>query len=82
LCTAIRIFGKACHREKCSFNRLQGSRKIAGVHYTTVYDWQRDLKSLGKKAFLAYKPYYPGRGVKVISAEKEDAVLDCWKNNP
>ena len=56
--------------------------KIAGVHYTTVYDWKRDLKSLGKEAFLAYKPSYPGRGVKVISAEKEAAVLDCWKNNP
>lgn len=56
--------------------------KIAGVHYTTVYDWKRDLDSLGKDAFLAYKPSYPGRGVKVISAEKEAAVLDCWKNNP
>ena len=56
--------------------------KIAGVHYTTVYDWQRDLKSLGEEAFLAYKPSYPGRGVKVISLEKEAAVLDCWKSNP
>jgi transposase InsO family protein len=56
--------------------------KIAGVHYTTVYDWQRNLKSLGKKAFLAYKPSYPGRGVKIISAQKEAAVLGCWKNNP
>jgi putative transposase len=56
--------------------------KIAGVHYTTVYDWQRDLKSLGQEAFLAYQPSYPGRGIKVISAEKEAAVLDCWKSNP
>jgi putative transposase len=55
--------------------------KIAGIHYTTLYDWQRDLRSLGKEAFLAYKPSYPGRGVKVISAEKEAAVLNCWKNN-
>jgi transposase len=56
--------------------------KIAGVHYTTVYDWQRDLKSLGQEAFLAYPPSYPGRGIKAISAEKEAAVLDCWKSNP
>jgi len=56
--------------------------KIAGVHYTTVYDWQRDLKSLGQEAFLAYQPSYPGRGIKVISPEKETAVLDCWKSNP
>jgi putative transposase len=56
--------------------------EIAGVHYTTVYDWRRDLKSLGKEAFLAYQPSYPGRGIKVISPEKEAAVLDCWKINP
>ncbi|MGB5616710.1 MAG: helix-turn-helix domain-containing protein, partial [Desulfobacterales bacterium] len=56
--------------------------EIAGVHYTTVYDWRRDLKSLGKEAFLAYQPSYPGRGIKVISPEKEAAVLDCWKTNP
>ena len=56
--------------------------EIAGVHYTTVYDWRRDLKSLGKAAFLAYQPSYPGRGIKVISPEKEAAVLDCWRSNP
>jgi putative transposase len=56
--------------------------EIAGVHYTTVYDWRHDLKSLGKESFLAYQPSYPGRGIKVISAEKEAAVLECWKSNP
>jgi transposase InsO family protein len=56
--------------------------KIAGVHYTTVYDWQHDLKRLGKEGFLAYKPTYPGRGTKQISPEQESAVLDCWKSNP
>jgi putative transposase len=56
--------------------------EIAEVHYTTVYDWQRKLDSLGKEAFLAYQPSYPGRGIKVISPEKEAAVLDCWGNNP
>ena len=56
--------------------------EIAEVHYTTVYDWQRKLDSLGKEAFLAYQPSYPGRGIKVIPAEKEAAVLDCWENNP
>jgi transposase InsO family protein len=37
---------------------------------------------LGKEAFLAYKPSYPGRGVKAISPENEAAVLDCWRSNP
>ena len=55
---------------------------IAGVHYTTVYDWRRKLDSLGEDAFLAYQPSYPGRGIKDISPVKESAVLDCWKRNP
>ncbi|MBW1696581.1 MAG: hypothetical protein JRH18_22815 [Deltaproteobacteria bacterium] len=37
---------------------------------------------MGKQIFLDYKPTYPGRGIKQISAEKEKAVLDTWKDNP
>ena len=59
---------------------IKSAAEIAGIHYTTVYDWRRDLKSLGKEAFLAYQPSYPGRGIKVISPEKEAAVLDCWNS--
>ena len=61
---------------------IKNAAEIAGVHYTTIYDWKRQFKSLGKEAFLAYQPSYPGRGIKEISPEKETAVLDCLKNNP
>jgi transposase len=55
--------------------------EIAGVHYTTVYEWRGKLAALGKKAFLAYKPSRPGRGVKQITAEQEKAILDIWEKN-
>lgn len=55
---------------------------LAGVHYTTVYDWRRRLESLGKEKFLEYKPSYPGRGVKEITAEQEKEVMDAWQANP
>lgn len=55
---------------------------IAGVHYTTVYEWRRDLESSGKQAFLDYKPSYPGRGIKQITFAQEEAALTTWKNNP
>jgi putative transposase len=38
--------------------------KIAGVHYTTVYDWQRQLDALGRESFLNHRPHRPGRGIK------------------
>ncbi len=55
---------------------------VAGVHFTTIYDWQRKYKGLGKKAFLAYKPSYPGRGIKEITPQQEKAVMDIWNNYP
>jgi putative transposase len=60
---------------------IKEAAEAAGVHYTTVYDWRRQLESLGKQGFLDYKPSYPGRGLKHISAEQEKAVLDTWRNN-
>ena len=56
--------------------------KIAGIHYTTLYDWRWQFAALGKEAFLAYKVSKPGRGIKQISEEKEQAVLKEWKTNP
>jgi len=56
--------------------------EIAGVHFTTVYDWKAKLDALGKEAFLAHQPSYPGRGIKQISPEKEAAVLECWQAHP
>jgi transposase len=61
---------------------VKQAAELAGVHYTSVYDWRRQLKSLGKQVFLDYKPSYPGRGVKQITSEQEKAVLDAWNENP
>ena len=61
---------------------IKEAAKVAGVHYTTVYDWRRQLQTLGQEAFLAYRTKYPGRGVKEIDARQEAAILDTWKNRP
>ena len=61
---------------------VKGAAKIAGVHYTTVYDWRNKLQLFGDEGFLAYQPCRPGRGEKTISAEREAGVLDCWRSNP
>ena len=68
--------------ENAAKTDIKKAAEIAGVHYTTVYDWKRQLESLGEEAFLTYQSSYPGRGVKEISPEKETAVLDCCKSNP
>ena len=54
---------------------IEEAARLAKVHFTTVYKWQRHLKALGKEGFLGYKPAWPGRGLKEISAEQEQAVL-------
>ena len=61
---------------------IKPAAKVAGVHYTTVYDWRRRLEALGEDGFLAYRPGYPGRGKKRISAEQEKSILEEWKRNP
>jgi transposase InsO family protein len=61
---------------------VRQAAELAGVHYTSVYDWRRQLQSLGKQGFLDYKPSYPGRGIKQITSEQENAVLDTWHDNP
>jgi len=61
---------------------VRNAAKVAGVHYTTVYDWRQQFKALGEEAFLKYQVAKPGRGIKQISPEKEQAVLKEWKNNP
>ena len=60
---------------------IKQAADIAGVHYTSVYDWRRQLESLGEQGFLAYKPSYPGRGTKQITTEQERAVLETWKRD-
>ncbi len=43
---------------------VRKAAELAGVHYSTVYEWRRQYENLGVEAFLAYKPSYPGRGIK------------------
>lgn len=54
---------------------------LAQIHYTTVYQWQRMLDALGEEGFLAYKLSTPGRGIKKISSETEQAVLSTWERH-
>ncbi|WP_034622438.1 helix-turn-helix domain containing protein, partial [Desulfovermiculus halophilus] len=56
--------------------------KVAGVHYTTVYEWKRQLKELGEEAFLEHQPRRSGRGEKEITPEQESAILQVWNDNP
>jgi len=68
--------------EKAKEIGVKQAAKIAGVHYTTVYDWRRLLETLGEEAFLAYSPQRPGRGEKVITPEQDAAILEAWQSNP
>jgi len=61
---------------------IKKAADLAGVHYTTVYQWQRKLEVLGDDAFLAYQPGSRGRGIKRITKEKEKAVLETWERYP
>jgi len=61
---------------------VRESAKIAGVHYTTVYDWRHQLESLGESGFLEYQPSYPGRGVKKIWPQQEKSIMEVWKQSP
>ena len=35
---------------------------LAEVHYTTIYEWRRQLEAFGEEAFLARKVVSRGRG--------------------
>jgi len=61
---------------------VRKASKLAGVHYTTVYEWKKHLEAIGEKEFLRYEPPRPGRGIKKIDPEKEKAVLRIFKGNP
>lgn len=55
---------------------------LVGLHYTTVYQWQREFEVLGEEAFLAYRPTSRGRGIKKITEEQEKGVLETWERYP
>jgi transposase InsO family protein len=61
---------------------VKEAAELAGVHYTTVYDWCKKLEALGKENFLANVTKFRGRGPKKISEEQEKAILDSWKLHP
>ncbi len=61
---------------------IKEAADLAGIHYATVYQWQRKLEVLGEEAFLAYRPKSRGRGIKKVTEEQEKAVLDTWERYP
>ncbi|MFX1265397.1 MAG: DDE-type integrase/transposase/recombinase [Promethearchaeota archaeon] len=58
---------------------IKKAADLAGVHYTSVYEWRQKLDVVGKDGFLAYRPPSRGRGIKRITAEQERAVLETWQ---
>ena len=51
---------------------IKEAAKVAGVHYTTVYDWRRQLQTLGQEAFLAYRRSIPAGELKrLMPARKQ-----------
>lgn len=68
--------------EKAQEIGFKEAADIAGVHYTTVYDWKNKLETMGREAFLEHQPNRPGRGVKKITPDQEEAILNTWQTNP
>ena len=61
---------------------IKESADLVGVHYSTVYQWQRKLKVLGEEVFLAYRRKSCGRGIKKVTKEQENGVLETWERYP
>ena len=55
---------------------IKGAAELAGVHFTTVYDWKKELEAKGEEAFLAYKAQSKGRGIKRITEAQETGVME------
>jgi transposase InsO family protein len=61
---------------------IKEAAKLIGIHYTTVYEWKKQLEARGKEGFLAYRSPSPGRGIKRITEAQETGVLDTWERYP
>lgn len=61
---------------------IKHASEVAEVHYTTVYAWKKQLDAFGESAFLSYRPPRPGRGIKNIAVEDEQAINKVWADNP
>ena len=55
---------------------LKKSADLAGIHYTTVYEWQHKLDAVGEEAFLSYRSSSRSRGIKKVTEAQEKAVLE------
>jgi transposase InsO family protein len=58
---------------------IKEAAKLTSIHYTTVYDWKRQLEARGKDGFLSYRSPSPGRGIKRITEKQERGVLATWE---
>lgn len=61
---------------------IKEASEIAGVHYTTVYEWRNKLEALGREGFLSYCCESRGHGVKQVTEVQEKGVLDTWGRHP
>lgn len=61
---------------------VKKAAELAGVHYTTVYEWRKKFRALGEENFLTSVTNSRGRGVKEISRKQEKAILKTWKLHP
>ena len=60
---------------------IKEAAKICDVHFTSIYSWRKSLQEVDDQTFLAHKPSRPGRGVKIITPEQEQAILKVWNEN-
>ena len=61
---------------------IKEASEIAGVHYTTVYEWRNKLEALGREGFLSCTCESRGRGIKQVTEVQEKGVLDTWERYP
>ncbi len=70
------------HAKECGKNWYARSCESRCIHYTTLYEWRHRYEAMGEEGFLNYKPAYPGRGAKKITAKQEKAILNECECNP
>lgn len=61
---------------------IKEAAQVAGIHYTTVYEWKKQLEIKGEEEFLSYKSVTKGRGNKKITEKQERSVLESCERYP
>jgi len=68
------------------FSQKQKLSILRSAKQTTVKDAaniaEKRFEVMGEQGSLEYQVPRPGRGIKKISAQKEQAVIDIWEANP